>query len=73
MNSTWFPPGGVCTLAGTAGGGHGRSTGHSASGNLRPMTGVRTDLLQAPGRMLGLMQTTLFFMLHRALPKPSCV
>lgn len=52
---------------------HGGSTGHSASGNLRRTTGLRSDLLQAPGRMLGLMWTTLFFILHCALLKSSSV
>lgn len=51
---------------------YGRSAGHSVSGNLRLTTGLRTSVLQAPGWMLGLMQTTLFFVLHCPLPKSFC-
>lgn len=46
---------------------------HSVSGNLRLTARLRTNLLQVPGWMLGIMQTTLFFIPHWIRPKPFCV
>lgn len=52
--------------------GHGRSAA-TVSGNLRLRARLSTNLLRVPGWMLGIMQTTLFFIPHWILPKPFCV